>query len=136
MGIGCALGYHTGVQMLNKIVVNRKNATFNGLSLAGNTVGAILVFHFISQLLENQPYENSLVIMTGCIFGISMIFSFLYLVPQRHISHHMEKEVEKQGMYRVSHIITSPNFLLEIRVIMKIEYNPCYPRIYETFEQE
>ena len=29
-----------------------------------------------------------------------------------------------------------PNFLLEIRVIIKIEYNPCYPRICETFKQE
>ena len=29
-----------------------------------------------------------------------------------------------------------PNFLLVIRVIIKIESNLCYPRIYEIFEQE
>ena len=38
--------------------------------------------------------------------------------------------------YRVSHIITTPNYSLEIIVIIKIESNPCYIRIYETFEQD
>ena len=33
-------------------------------------------------------------------------------------------------------LLHPPNFLLEIRVIIRIESNPWYPRIYETFEQE
>ena len=44
---------------------------------------------------------------------------------------------EIQFAYTVCNICLSPpNVLLEIRVIMKIESNPCYPRSYETFEQE
>ena len=35
-----------------------------------------------------------------------------------------------------SHFITPPNFFLEIRVIIKIVSNPCYPRIYKIFDKE
>ena len=38
--------------------------------------------------------------------------------------------------YSVGHKSIPPNFLMEIRVIIKIETNPCYPRICETFQQE
>ena len=33
-------------------------------------------------------------------------------------------------------LLHPPNFLLEMKVIMKVESNPWYPRIYEAFEQE
>ena len=36
----------------------------------------------------------------------------------------------------VSYYHTPLNFSLEIRLIIKIESNLCYPRIYETFEKE
>ena len=79
---------------------DKKNATFNGLSLAGNTAGAIIVFHFISQLFDNLPYESSLQYLTGCTLGFSMIFTLIYLIPQRHISKHMENaESESKGIY-------------------------------------
>ena len=98
MGIGCALSYHTGVQMLNLIVGSKKNATFNGFSLAGNTAGAIIVFHFISQLFGKLHYGTSLQIFTGSLFFISMVFSLIYLIPQRYISQHMEKtELDIKG---------------------------------------
>ena len=98
LGIGCALGYHTGVLMLNRIVKNKRNATYNGFSLAGNTVGAIIVFHFISQLFGRLPYENSLEIFTACTFGFSMVFALIYMIPQRHINMcPKEEEVENNG---------------------------------------
>jgi len=36
----------------------------------------------------------------------------------------------------VSYYYTPPHFSLEIKVVIKIESNPCYPRIYETFKQK
>jgi len=40
------------------------------------------------------------------------------------------------GIYSFGHKSIPPNILLEIREIIKIESNPCYPRIYETIKQQ
>ena len=93
LGIGCALTYHTGVQKLNRIVGSKKHATLNGLSLAGNTLGAITVFWAISHLLKTSPFEESLMIMTWCNLALSMSFTLIYLIPQRYINHHERKFV-------------------------------------------
>ena len=93
LGIGCALTYHTGVQKLNRVVGNKKNARYNGWSLAGNTLGAIIVFWCISHLLKTSPFEESLMTMTWCTLGLSMIFTLIYLIPQRYINHHERKFV-------------------------------------------
>ena len=93
LGIGCALTYHTGVQKLNRIVANKKNATYNGLSLTGNSLGAIIVFWGISHLLKTSPFEESLMTMTWCTLALSMIFTLIYLIPQRYINHHECKSV-------------------------------------------
>ena len=88
MGIGCALTYHTGVQKLNRVVGNKKNARYNGWSLAGNTLGAIIVFWCISHLLKTSPFEVSLMTMTWCTLALSMSFTLIYLIPQRYINYH------------------------------------------------
>ena len=93
LGIGCALTYHTGVQKLNKVVKDKKNATYNGLSLTGNSLGAIIVFWGISHLLKTSPFEGSLMTMAWCTLGLSMIFTLIYLIPQRYINHHERKFV-------------------------------------------
>ena len=93
LGIGCALTYHTGVQKLNRIVKDKKNATYNGLSLTGNSLGAIIVFWGISHLLKTSPFEESLMTMTWCTLGLSMIFTLIYLIPQRYINHHECKPI-------------------------------------------
>ena len=93
LGIGCALTYHTGVQKLNRIVGNKKNASYNGLSLTGNSLGAIIVFWGISHLLKTSPFEGSLMTMACCTLALSMIFTLIYLIPQRYINHHECKSV-------------------------------------------
>ena len=93
MGIGCALTYHTGAQKLNRIVGNKKNASYNGLSLAGNSLGAIIAFWGISSLLKTYPFEESLMTMTWCTLALSMTFTLIYLIPQRYINHHERKSV-------------------------------------------
>ena len=93
MGIGCALTYHTGVQKLNRVVGSKKNARYNGWSLAGNTLGAIIVFWCISHLLKTSPFEVSLMTMTWCTLALSMSFTLIYLIPQRYINHHERKSV-------------------------------------------
>jgi len=88
LGIGCALTYHTGVQKLNRIVGSKKNARYNGWSLAGNTAGAIIVFWCISHSFKISPFEVSLMTMTWCTLVLSMSFTLIYLIPQRFINHH------------------------------------------------
>ena len=56
-------------------------------------------------------------------YCFSWAWSFLTLI---------HKTIDIQG---VSYYYTHPNFLLEIRVIIRIESNSCYLRIYETFFQ-
>ena len=104
LGIGCALTYHTGVQKLNRIVGNKKNARYNGWSLAGNTLGAIIVFWCISHSFKISPFEVSLMTMTWCTLALSMGFTLIYLIPQRYINHHECKSVSDS--FRLSMIFS------------------------------
>lgn len=95
LGIGCACNYHTGVQMLNLVVGSKRNAVWNGISLAGNTIGAIAVFHLMGNAFEKLHYGDSLFYLSFGIGSTLMIFTLIYLIPQRFISKYQENEEEE-----------------------------------------
>ncbi len=98
LGTGCALNYHTGVQMLNLVVGSKKNATRNGISLAGNTFGAIAVFYLMGNAFKTLHYAQSLFYLSIGMSGILIIFTLAYLIPQRYIDrYHVEDDKEDAG---------------------------------------
>ena len=86
--------------MLNLVVGSRKNAIWNGISLAGNTLGAIAVFHLMGNAFKKLHYEDSLFYLAFGMAVILSIFTTLYLVPQRHIQKYMDDAslTRKTGM--------------------------------------
>ena len=80
--------------MLNLIVKKSKNAFSNGISLAGNTLGAIMVFLLLGQALNSLHYSTSLLILAFGSLAILLLTISLYLIPQRHISKFSEDEVK------------------------------------------
>ena len=106
MGIGCALNYHTGVQMLNLVVGTKKNAVWNGISLAGNTIGAIGVFHLMGNAFQELHYGDSLFYLAiGT--GISLsICTLLYWVPEQYIKKYMKDEPSKTTKISGMSVIT------------------------------
>lgn len=92
LGIGCALNFHTGVQMLNLVVGSKRNAIWNGISLAGNTVGAIAVFHLMGNAFQKLHYGDSLFYLSFGIGSTLMVFTLIYLIPQRFLSKYHDNE--------------------------------------------
>ena len=82
--------------MLNLLVKTKKNACSNGISLAGNTLGAIIVFFSLAAPFQYYDYADTLFyfsIGTGAIlFG----FSLLYLIPQRFLIAHADEDLKNE----------------------------------------
>lgn len=93
IGIGCAMHFHTGVQMLNLLVHSKKNAFANGISLAGNTTGAMLVFGLMGYSFKNLHYADSLFYLSIGMAVLLGAFTLLYLVPQRYITEYADEDV-------------------------------------------
>ena len=82
--------------MLNLLVKTKKNACSNGISLAGNTLGAIIVFFSLAAPFQYYDYADTLFyfsIGTGAIlFG----FSLLYLIPQRFLIAYADEDLKNE----------------------------------------
>ena len=95
LGIGAACHFHTGVQMLNLLVEAKKNAFSNGISLAGNTLGAIIVFIIMGNLFKSLHYGDSLFYLSFGSGAILLLTTGLYYFPQRYISKYADDDVQQ-----------------------------------------
>ena len=76
--------------MLNLVVGSKKNAVWNGISLAGNTLSAIAVFHLMGNAFKTLHYADSLFYLAFGVTGALTIFTLMYLIPQRYVTKHMQ----------------------------------------------
>ena len=96
LGIGCGFQYHTGVSMLNLLVKSKKNACSDGFSLAGNTLGAIIVFFSLAAPFQYYDYANTLFYFSICTGAILFGFSLLYLIPQRFLIAYADEDLKNE----------------------------------------
>ena len=85
--------------------------------MAGSRSGGIIAATWASMMNHGQE---------GYIKGKQISKGILYVILKLVLS-------QSTGCLILLH---PPNFLLEIKVIIENESNPCYPRIYKIFEQE
>ena len=83
--------------MLNLLVKPKKNAFSNGISLAGNTLGAITVFVVMGNAFKRLHYSESLGYLSFFSGGILLLATGLYFIPQRHISMYADDFGENSG---------------------------------------
>ena len=96
LGIGCGFQYHTGSSMLNLLVKTKRNGCANGFSLAGNTLGAIIVFFALATPFQYYDYSTTLFYFSMATFVILTFFSLLYLVPQRYINIYADSRLKEE----------------------------------------
>ena len=82
--------------MLNLLVKTKKNGCANGFSLAGNTLGAIIVFFALATPLQFYKYSDTLFYFALGTFAILLLFSAFYLIPQRYINTYAEPELQNE----------------------------------------
>ena len=71
LGLGCALNFHSGVKLVNHLT-SRNNGFANGISQAGNTMGAIAVSFAVAGYFSSMDFKMSL---------IALGLSLLILIP-------------------------------------------------------
>ena len=71
LGLGCALNFHSGVKLVNHLT-SRNNGFANGISQAGNTMGAIAVSFAVAGYFSHLDFKMSL---------IALGLSLLVLIP-------------------------------------------------------
>ena len=67
LGLGCALNFHSGIKLVNHLT-SRNNGFANGVSQAGNTMGAIAVSFAVAGYFTSLDFQMSLVAL-----GVSLI---------------------------------------------------------------
>ncbi len=122
LGLGCAMNYHAGVSMLNGLVNKGRNACSNGLSLAGNTVGAIAFMLAISYLFEGHDPVVSFTGLAGIALVFLLIGAIIYIPPQIYVwkeeetsENDLENEKAKEGNAKKSgfdSIYWTPKYVL------------------------
>ena len=78
--------------------------------------------------LEKLPLSHIMTTNRECNFSLIQL---KFTVDLTNNDHNRDK---LQGVSYC--ILLPPNFWFGIRITIEIESNRCYPRIYETFEQE
>ena len=81
LGAGCGLCFHSGVIIINRNT-NKNNGLANGLVLAGNSLGTIIVAQLMGQLFDLFHFEKAVLILGICTF-IQIPSSFLYFYPSK-----------------------------------------------------
>ncbi len=93
MGWGASLNFHSGIAMLNAVVKKERNARTNGISLAGNTIGAALLFVFIGNLSSTYGPTVCFPALAGLTSAIFFIGLWAYVPAQVQVS----REANKNG---------------------------------------
>jgi hypothetical protein len=65
--LGCALNFHSGIKLVNHLT-SRNNGFANGVSQAGNTLGAIAVSFLVAGYFSSLDFGMSLIAL-----GVSLI---------------------------------------------------------------
>ena len=81
MGAGCGLCFHSGVLIINRNT-NKNNGLANGLVLAGNSLGTIIVAQLMGRLFDVYHFDTAVLILGICTF-IQIPSAFLYFYPSK-----------------------------------------------------
>ena len=82
--------------MLNLLVKTKRNAIANGFSLAGNTVGAIIVMYSLAYPFQYFGYANTMFYSSLAVGVILFGFSLLYLIPQRFLIAYADEDLKTE----------------------------------------
>ena len=82
--------------MLNLLVQTKRNAIANGFSLAGNTVGAIIVMYSLAYPFQYFGYANTMFYSSLAVGVILFGFSLLYLIPQRFLIAYADEDLKNE----------------------------------------
>ena len=77
LGLGCALNFHSGVKLVNALT-SRNNGFANGVSQAGNTVGAIAVSFAVAGYFSSLDFKMSLIALGVSLTILIPISAFFY----------------------------------------------------------
>jgi len=77
LGLGCALNFHSGIKLVNHLT-SRNNGFANGVSQAGNTLGAIAVSFSIAGYFSNLDFKMSLLALGSSLILLIPISSCFY----------------------------------------------------------
>ena len=95
--------------MLNLLAKAKTNAFSNGISLGGNTLGAILVFISMGVAFKTWHYSESLLYLSFFSGGILLLATCLYIIPQRHISMYADDDVKQTSRQTGNYLIIGLN---------------------------
>ena len=82
--------------MLNLLVKSKRNALANGFSLAGNAVGASIVFVALAYPLQYFGYVNTMFYSSIASGAVLFGFSLLYLIPQRYLIAYADEDLKNE----------------------------------------
>ena len=93
MGAGCGFCFHSGVLIINRNS-NRNNGLANGLVLAGNSLGTIIVAQLMGQLFDLYHFDKAILILGLCTF-IQVPSALLYFYPSKKALDEDQKQKKK-----------------------------------------
>ena len=113
MGAGCGFCFHSGVLIINRNT-NRNNGLANGLVLAGNSLGTIIVAQLMGQLFDIFHFEKAVLILGVCTF-IQIPSAFLYFHPSKVALEEDRKRKESNNAPKWWHKILNKELLNDPR---------------------
>ena len=105
MGAGCGFCFHSGVLIINRNT-NRNNGLANGLVLAGNSLGTIIVAQLMGQLFDLYKFDKAVLILGICTF-IQIPSAFLYFYPSKVALEEDRKRNQSSNAPKLWHKILS-----------------------------
>ena len=113
MGAGCGFCFHSGVLIINRNT-NKNNGLANGLVLAGNSLGTIIVAQLMGQLFDLYNFEKAVLILGVCTF-IQVPSAFLYFYPSKIALEEDRKHKESSDSPKWWHKILNKDLLNDPR---------------------
>jgi hypothetical protein len=102
LGLGCALNFHSGIKLVNHLT-SRNNGFANGVSQAGNTLGAIAVSFSIAGYFTSLDFKTSLMALGASLTLLIPISSCFYW-PGKFLANDPSFELSKDTSNKSSKV--------------------------------